>query len=231
MLARPSDPSFDRINMRSVANGAVVKLDWEKNATEQLAWPTGLPLEPGSVQVISDHTGAKHWLEFRSWPISGSGDAARAAGLALAGCRLQATVALDQLSEAVAPLDLYLDSSRGRYPTYHAGEPVELVLQTNRDAYLYCMIRDRDGHLNPLFPLQSAQAEFVATIPSICSGRSLPTVMRARAELDGSEIRCFASERDLATELPLAGAGSGAALPDEIVTALDQAIADSAMVG
>jgi hypothetical protein len=126
MLARPTDPSFDRINMRSPASGAVVKLHWA-NAAEQLTWPPGLPLKPGTVQVSSDRTGAEHRLEFRAWPISGPSDTARIAGLALAGCRPQATVALDQLREAVAPLDLYLDSSRGRYPTYHAGEPVELA--------------------------------------------------------------------------------------------------------
>jgi hypothetical protein len=227
ILARPTDPRFDRINMQSAASGAAVKLVWA-NAAEQLAWPPGLPLEPGTVQVSSDRTGAEHRLEFRAWPISGPSDAARVAGLVLAGCRSQATVALNQLREAVAPLDLYLDSSRGRYPTYHAGEPFEFVLQTNRDAYLYCLIRDRDGHLSPLFPWQSGQAWIRGHRTLHLSGRSLPTAMRARAELDGSEICCFASERDLAAELPLARAGSGAALPDDTVTALDRAIADSA---
>ena len=226
MLARPTDLSFDQISMRSVAGGAVVKLDWA-NAGKQLAWPAGLPLEPGTVLVRSDRTGAEHQLEFRPWPVAGSGDAARAAGLALAGCRPQAAAALNQLRDAVAPLDLYLDSSRGRYPTYHVGEQLEFVLQTNRDAYLYCMIRDRDGHLSPLFPWHSSQARIAGHQTLNLPDRSQLSPLRASTELNGSEVRCFASERDLATELPLlAGASSGDPLPEDTAVALDRAIAD-----
>ena len=228
MLARPTDPSFDRITMRSAASGAVVKLDWA-NAAKQLAWPAGLPLEPGMVQVSSDRTGAEHRLEFRAWPISGPGDTARTAGLALAGCRPQATVALDQLRDAVAPLDLYLDFSRGRYPTYHAGEPVEFVLQTNRDAYLYCLIRDRDGHLSPCFLGNRAKPGFWPPHAAICPAARcrrpcapVPslTVARSAASRPSAiwprSCRCW---REPAV-VPL--------LPEDTVTALDRAIADSA---
>ena len=135
---------------------------------------------------------------------------------------------LNQLRDAVAPLDLYLDSSRGRYPTYHVGDQLEFVLQTNRDAYLYCMIRDRDGHLSPLFPWHSSQARIAGHQTLNLPGRSLLPALRASTELNGSEIRCFASERDLATELPLlAGASSGDPLPEDTAMALDRAIADS----
>jgi hypothetical protein len=227
MLARPTDPRFDRITMRSAATGTVVRLDWA-NAANQLAWPAGLPLEPGVVQVSSDRTGAKHRLEFRAWPVFGLGDAARAAGLALAGCLPQATAALDRLRDAAAQLDLYLDSSHGRYPTYRAGEEVEFVLQANRDAYIYCLLRGRDGRFSPLFPSQPSQAWTIGHRTLNLPGHSLPTGLRARTELDGSEIRCIASERDLATELPLlAGASGVAPLPENTVTALDRAIADS----
>ncbi len=227
VLTRPTDPSFDRIRLRSTVNGATVDLDWTTTAVQ--AWPTALPLRAGMVQVRSNRTGAKRLLDLLSWSEPGTGDAARAAGLALAGCRSQASAALSRLRDVVAPLDLYLDSSRGRFPTYHVGEPVELILRANRDAYLYCLLRDRDGNLSQLFPWQASEARIAGDQTLRLPGRWLPVGLRARAELNGSEVRCFASERDLGTELPmLVGGSAGVPLPADAAAALDRAIVTAA---
>ena len=79
-----------------------------------------------------------------------------------------------------------------------------------------------------MFPWHSSQARIAGHQTLKLPDRSPLPALRASAELNGSEIRCFASERDLATELPLlAGASSGDPLPEDTAVALDRAIADS----
>ena len=72
-------------------------------------------------------------------------DDPRAAALSLAGCARQAAGAMERLREAIVPLDLYLASDRGRYPSYRRGELIELIVQTNHDAFVYCVLRDSRG--------------------------------------------------------------------------------------
>jgi hypothetical protein len=57
------------------------------------------------------------------------------------------------------PLDLYLATDRGRHPVYRPGEPIRLVLQTNRDAHTYCWLKDTRRRVVPLFPSTAAEAQ------------------------------------------------------------------------
>ena len=125
------------------------------------------------------------------------------------------------------PLDIYVASDRGRYPSYRQGEPVELVVQTNHDAFVYCVLRDGRGQVLPLFPPQPAQAEVRNGVPLRLPSAASPFALRAGPSLDGAEARCIASEHDLAAELPeLAAARGPIPLTDATVAALDDALAD-----
>jgi hypothetical protein len=223
MLAHPADPTFDRVELRQRSGGPAVRLDWPATG-EALAWPSALPLDTGIVTVTSRRTGAERQLQLRLVGRAGRSDAARAAALALAGCSRQAAAVLDRLRQAVVPLDLYLGSSRGRYPVYRTGEPVELVVQTNRDAFLYCMVRDARGQATLLFPPQASGAKLAGHRAMTLPGSPLAQPLLAGAELMDSEIRCIASERELAAALPqLAGPGP---LSEATIAALDEAVAD-----
>jgi hypothetical protein len=216
-LARPADPAFDTVELRQA--GRVVTLRWPE-PDQMLPWPPELPLAQGAaVTVRSARTGATRRLEFRSMGgAAGLSDTAHAAALALAGCSRQAEAALGRLRDAMVPLDLYLASDHGRYPVYRAGEPVRLMVQVNRDAYLYCMVRDTAGRMLPLFPPLPGQARVESR-----RALSLPGPVGG----DASEIRCMASERDLAADLPqLARPALAEPLSEETITALDRAIAD-----
>jgi hypothetical protein len=226
MLARPADPNFTTLELRHLASGRVAELAW-KGTAHALAWPRSLPLGAGPVRVTSANTGAERRLEFRALGAAHPSPTAHAAELALAGCTRQAAAALAALHDALTPLGIYLSSDRGRYPVYRSGEEMGLVVQTNRDAYVYCLIRDAKGQLAPLFPWQASQARVPGQRTLNLPGAWLPRALRAGAELNGSEIRCLASERDLATALPqLAGAAGAGPLPEEAAATLDRLAAD-----
>jgi hypothetical protein len=225
-LTRPADPAFVALELRHGPGGKAVTLDWPDGGA--LAWPATLPLEAGTVTVRSVSTGAERRIELRPVAREGRRETAWAAALALAGCRDQATAVLERLREAMVPLDVYLASDRGRYPVYHEGEAVELVIRTNRDAFLYCLLREVRGEMRLLFPPQPGQARLAGNRTLTLPGTSPAGALRAGAGLKDGEIRCIASERDLASQLPqLAGAAGAVPLLEETVTALDAVTADS----
>jgi hypothetical protein len=224
-LARPADPAFAALELRHAASGKAATLDWPDGGA--LAWPSTLPLAGGTVTVRSVGTGAERRIELRPLVREGRRETAWAAQLALAGCREQAMAVLGRLGEAMVPLDVYLASDRGRYPVYHEGEAVDLVVRTNRDAFLYCLLRDVRGETRLLFPPQPGQARIAGNRTLALPATSPAAALRAGAGLKDGEVRCIASERDLAGQLPqLAGAAGAVPLLEETVTALDAVTAD-----
>lgn len=213
-LARPADPAFHVVELRDGGRSATIR--WPE-AGGTVAWPRDLPLAGGVVTVRSVRTGAERQLELRRLDDAGRSDTALAAALALAGCSRQAEGALARLKEAMVPLDLYLASDHGRYPVYRPGEPARLVAQVNRDAYLYCLVRDARGETTRLFPREPGGARVESR-----AALSLPMPGMA----GDSEVRCIASERDLAADLPPLAQAAAEPLPEEAVTALERAIAD-----
>jgi hypothetical protein len=214
-LSRPADPAFAAVELRQ--GDRAVTLSWPETG-QALAWPEALPLASGTVTVRSVRTGAERQLDLQLVEAPATSDAALAAALAFAGCGDQAEAALARLKDAMVPLDLYLASDHGRYPAYRPGEPVELAIQVNRAAYVYCMVRDARGQVLPLFPRAPGGARVesraVLTLAGLPGGEE-------------SEVRCLASERDLAADLPqLARPAGDAPLPEEALAALDRAIAD-----
>ena len=199
-IQRPADPAFDTAVLKPAA-GKPATISWDAAAATQ-PWPAALPLNDGAeIQVLSRDQSHSHSLVMRV--VEDGGDPGLlAVALVRAGCRRQAETVLASIGEAMVPLDLYLSSERGLYPTYHAGEPVRLVLQTNRDAHLYCYLRRRTD-LIPIFPSPDSGGSLVRShMPLTFPGERMPLPLSA-SELGGdSEVRCFAADRDLTADLP-----------------------------
>jgi len=226
VLTRPADPAFDRVELQDTASGRTARLGWQA-AEAVLGWPETIPLAAGALRVTSIRTGAERRLELRPVAAGGRSDTARAAALAFAGCARQAEDALDRLRDAIVPLDIYLTSARGRYPVYRKGDFVELTVQTNRDAFVYCLVRDARGRVVPLFPPRPDLARIRGHEPLTLPGPWLPLALRADEALKDGEIRCIAAERNLAAELPdLAAVAGGTPLSEAAIAALDEAAAD-----
>lgn len=224
-LVRPSDPAFATVELRTGRGERLARLDW--TGTDRQPLPVSATPAAGELEVVSVTTGATRPLTLKVVTPAGRGEAAEAAAFAMTGCTVQARAALGRLVSTTVPLDLYLASDRGRYPRYRPGELVELVVQTNRDAYVYCTMRDMAGRVVPLFPPRPGEAFLSGHTRLALPGERLPFALRAGDALRDSEIRCIAAERDLAEAVPgLFATGALVPLPAESVAALDRALTD-----
>jgi hypothetical protein len=199
-IQRPADPAFNPVVLKPAA-GKATTVSWAGASATQ-PWPPALPLDDGAeIHVRSRDQSQSHNLVMRI--VKDSDDpGVLAVGLVKAGCRRQADAVLTAIGEATVPLDLYLSSERGLYPTYHAGEAVRLVLQTNRDAHLYCYLRRRTD-LIPIFPSpDSGGSQVKGSMPLTFPGDRMPLPLAASEPGSDSEVRCFAADRDLAADLP-----------------------------
>jgi hypothetical protein len=205
-IQRPADPAFDPAVLQPAgsAPGKPTTISWTGAAATQ-PWPTTLPLADGTeIKVRSRDQTHTHSLVMRV--VEDAGDSGLlAVALVHAGCRRQAETVLSSIGEAMVPLDLYLSSERGLYPTYHVGEPVRLVLQTNRDAHLFCYLRRRSD-LIPIFPSPESGGSLVRShTPLTFPGDRMPLPLSASEPGGDSEVRCFAADRDLTADLSAAG--------------------------
>jgi hypothetical protein len=199
-IQRPADPAFVTAVLKP-ATGKPATISWDAAAATQ-PWPATLPLNDGAeIQVLSSDQSHRHSLVIRV--VEDAGDPGLlAVALVRAGCRRQAETVLASIGETMVPLDLYLSSERGLYPTYHAGEPVRLVLQTNRDAHLFCYLRRRTD-LIPIFPSPDSGGSLVRShMPLTFPGERMSLPLPASEPGGDSEVRCFASDRDLTADLP-----------------------------
>ncbi len=198
-IQRPADPAFDTTVLKPAA-GKPATISW--NAATTQPWPAALPLNDGAeIQVLSRDQSRGHGLVMRV--VEDGGDPGLlAVALVRAGCQRQAEAVLASIGETMVPLDLYLSSERGLYPTYRAGEPVRLVLQTNRDAHLFCYLRRRTD-LIPIFPSPDSGGSLVRShMPLTFPGERMPLPLSASEPGGDSEVRCFATDRDLTADLP-----------------------------
>ncbi|HYD32447.1 MAG TPA: DUF4384 domain-containing protein [Azospirillaceae bacterium] len=178
---------------------AEARVGWAPGQGEQ-PWPSTVPLESGEVRASTAKGPAI--LRFHK-VVASAGGAGWIADMMLAGCAEQAAGPLARFRDATAPLDLYLAADRGRYPTYRVGEPIRLVIQTNRDAFLACYMRDTRGRVIPLFPTVASggarvEGHTAVTLP----GRRVPADLRAGKPSGDQEVRCFAADQDLSPLLP-----------------------------
>jgi hypothetical protein len=201
-IQRPADPAFDPAVLKPAA-GKPATISWDAaTTTTTQPWPATLPLNDGTeFQVLSRDQSHGHALVMRVVE-NGEDPGLLAVALVHAGCRRQAETVLASIGETMVPLDLYLSSERGLYPTYRAGEPVRLVLQTNRDAHLFCYLRRRTD-LIPIFPSPDSGGSLVRShMPLTFPGERMPLPLSASEPGGDSEVRCFATDRDLTADLP-----------------------------
>ncbi|QCO14172.1 DUF4384 domain-containing protein [Azospirillum brasilense] len=209
LLRKPADPALIPATLRAEGREATSTLRWDKGAA--VPWPRELPMTDGTAVSVAGPDGrVRHSLTLRVIAAEGVGagqGAELAVRLAGAGCAAQAAALLDPVRDSVAPLNLYLATDRGLYPTYRSGEAVTLVLQTNRDAHLYCYLRNTRGQLTPIYPPGPSASSLLEGHHTLTlAGDRMPVPLRA-AERSGSlsadqEVRCFAAGRDLGADLP-----------------------------
>jgi hypothetical protein len=111
-------------------------------------WPAELPLADGARYVARGAAGAVP-LGFRI--VEDDADGGYAFRLARAGCLAQVGAYLREAGRRTTPFALYLSTDRGQAPRYAIGEPVTVMLQTNRPARVGCALV-KDGTATRLFP-------------------------------------------------------------------------------
>jgi hypothetical protein len=190
LVSKPRDPAFAGMTLSEAGSGARAVLSWTSG--EVTAWPREIPLADGA-RVQSRSADGRLGAETEIRAVDA--DSVRAKGLpialASAGCTQQVQSLLTPVREAVAPVDLYLSSDRGQNPTYRRGETARLALRTNRDAKVYCFLRDPRGDVFPIFPSLASggagvKAESTLEFPS----ERMPIPLTA----DNQDVRCVATE-------------------------------------
>lgn len=217
-LRRPAEPGLDRLTLQDMVSGERAAVSWADDGSAP--WPQALPLADGSdIGALRPDGTPVGTLHVRM--VGAAGGAALAVGMASAGCAGQIAAAMAALRDAMVPLDLFLSADRGG-PAYRPGEDIRLLVQTDRDAHLYCYLRNARAQLIPIFPAGAAMSARVAgNVPLSLSGDRVP--LRAGEGPADLEVRCIAASRNLDDEMP----GRAAAfrpLSEEAAVQLDRAV-------
>jgi serine/threonine-protein kinase len=122
-----------------------------------------------------------------------------------------------QSSDAAVPRTLAIVASKDRFKP---GERISLLIKPSHDAYVYCYLQDETQRILRFYPNRFSQNALVSADAPL----EIPGPMRFELvanSLDATEtVACFASERDVIKELPVAVVGTDfAKLP---VTSLDE---------
>ncbi len=120
---------------------------------------------------------------------------------------------------ADAPLALRI-AAAGEAQRFGRGEAVQLTVQPNRDAHVYCFYRDENRKITRFFPNRFQRD---SRVPA-SAGLQLPGAMRFEIVMNArgapEAVTCFATDRDVLAQLPTnVGADDFAPLA---VTNLDQ---------
>lgn len=191
-LARPADRTHTTLLLEDTASGARATVSWTDDAEQP--WPASLPVRDGTTLLARWGEGAvAHPVRFR---MIEEGDRSGSAVLrvmhwALAGCYRQAAPYLRALGNQVAPFDLYLSTDRGRTPRYAIGEPVTLILQTNRPARLYCFV-SQHGSVVPLFTVPPGYLAIADHSELRIPGERVAVEIAAAPPPGLGEVRCYA---------------------------------------
>jgi hypothetical protein len=191
-------------------------LAWPQGA-DRIEWPADLPIQDGDrFEVLADGT-QQATLTFRAVAATAASEAAAIAEAVLLGCHEQQEGALRRLARAAAPRELWLTTDRGRNPVYRSGEPIALTAVASMDGWLTCVLMRADGTAVPVL----AGGRLPAAVPVAVPGPRRDAALRAGPR--GAErIRCWLSDRDIASELPGALLGPpDTRLPDNLTADLD----------
>lgn len=115
--------------------------------------------------------------------------------------------------ENLGPLGLQLSSDRGRRPVYAAGDQAHLLVQAERDGYLYCF-HQASGHAgggitkifpNPYHASARVRGQASVHIPDA----AMNFVLKVYGPAGVEQVRCFALDRDAEAGLPAGLLGRG----------------------
>ncbi len=176
-----------------------VTVRWSEDSVAQ-PWPAGLPADTRYTLRWPGETPRE--LSFRRIETQAGNDAALVTEMAAAGCTHQVAPLLRALGEQTTPLALWLGTERGRAPRYAPGEEMTVVLQTNRDAYVYCYAEGPTG----LAGVSPSGLEGGFAVPGNMSVRlSARRLPGGPPELPGQQrqLRCWATEADVSDRLPV----------------------------
>ncbi|PGH56983.1 hypothetical protein CRT60_10805 [Azospirillum palustre] len=196
LLRRPAEPGLDRLTVQ--AGGERAAVEWMNGSPAP--WPRSLPLTDGTdIGMLRPDGTLIGTLHVRM--VEATGGAALAVGLASAGCAGQIGAAMASLRDAMVPLDLFLSADPAGNAAYRPGEDIRLLVQTDRDAHLYCYLRNARGQLIPIFPSGATMsARVMGNVPISLSGDRMP--LRAGDAPADLEVRCIATSRNLDGEIP-----------------------------
>ncbi len=106
-------------------------------------------------------------------------------------------------NDGLGPFRFRLSSANGDDPVYHIGDKLNLLVQLESDAWLYCFYRQADGRMLKIIPNQFHREALVKsgrvlTLP----GQIMPFDLNI-GEPPGIElVKCFALSRDVTRDLP-----------------------------
>ncbi len=96
-----------------------------------------------------------------------------------------------------------LSSARGRDPTYRIGETLDLLIELDRDAWLYCFYLQVDGRLIKLFPnIHHRIAWLVGGRQHKVPGALYPFDLDIIEPPGKESLTCFATTRNVEADLP-----------------------------
>lgn len=172
------------------------------------SWPMELPAADGATYVVHGGAAAPVVIGFRV--IDGPPDGTYAYRLARAGCLAQVGPYLREAGRRTTAFSLSLATDRGQTPRYAIGEPVTLILQTNRPALLACDLV-KDGAATQLFPRWLPMADHQELrVP----GDQAAVAVAATPPPGMGELRCRAIDAAASVTLPPVERMEEAALPE-----------------
>ncbi len=218
-LRRPVDGGLDGMLLQDMAAGKRASISWAGSASAP--WPPGLPLTDGADFAALRPDGTPiGTLHVRL--VDATAGPALAVGMASAGCTGQIGAAMAALRDATVPLGLFLSADQASAASYRPGEDIRLLVQTDRDAHLYCYLRNARAQLIPIFPAGASMSAHVAgNAPVSLSGDRMP--LRAGDGPADLEVRCIAASRNLDGEMP-GRTDAFRPLAEEAAVQLDRAV-------
>jgi hypothetical protein len=112
-------------------------------------------------------------------------------------------------NDGLGPIEFRLSSDRGTDPAYRIGDKINLVIRTDRDAWIYCFYSQADGKIlqilpNPAMWKQASEPRLDGGVVHRVPGDSTYPFDLVLSEPPGLElIKCFAFSRDVTLELPV----------------------------
>jgi hypothetical protein len=140
------------------------------------------------------------------------------ADMAALNTKMRAATPVAAPSPVSPPLSLRVSSSADNRRLAR-GEPVQLSIHPSRDAHVYCYLQDEKRQVTRFFPNRFQRDSRVQT-----NGLQLPGTMRFELAMNKrgvpETVACFATDRDVLTELP--GGVNGSDFQPLPVASLDQ---------